>query len=584
MKNTTLSTILCLSLTLAGPVSTVSAQERPPEPGKDRPPVSATFQDLVTGAEAYFIPLAANVVSVAGDTLFIDLGQSSGILPGMRLTVHRPGGTFLHPITREPVSRVEELVGRSEVTGVTPDGARLRLLGGSAAPGDTVRRSSAEVRALFYQTASVDWDVSEEYYFQLKDRDRFIILDTAPGDLGDLEIAVEARRQDAEIAIVLGAEKTPQGTNITQRLVWATDGAPFSSLSTPLPTDLIRDFKIGDEYFTVTGEALYQTYTLPSSPSIMAVGDFDGNGIEELAFVEGSTVVFYQPTFSLLPALEGTRIDIRKVDTPVYLDAWDFDADGRDELILTVLAPDSAKSYIYAYAHGALNLTAKADLLLKAMDGALYGQHYSYFTGPDTHVLRLGVEPAAPEKVLKGGSELPISLLGGDIILNLALMTSAEGQYQIVGIDEDGRISLRDATNMTIWTSESVYSRYRTTYSARKSIGATPFETITRTDPIHTAGSMALALFRTSYVSTSRNIRTTLETALPRDTRLMRLTFQAGEVGEEVAIKRISAPARDFAASRSKLYFLVETWRIDPMLLLRTGSIFKTRLLVYPIK
>src|SRR3990170_4818588 len=70
---------------------------------------------------SYFRPLKGEVVSVSGNVITSDLGAPSGIKKGMRFTVFREGTPFLHPVTKEPMGRVETPAGKAEVKDVGAD-------------------------------------------------------------------------------------------------------------------------------------------------------------------------------------------------------------------------------------------------------------------------------------------------------------------------------------------------------------------------------------------------------------------------------------------------------------------------------
>ena len=65
----------------------------------------------------YFKPLKGNIVSVEGDTIVSDIGSKSGIKKGMRVTIFKEGMPFLHPVTKEPMGKVETPSGTAAISG-----------------------------------------------------------------------------------------------------------------------------------------------------------------------------------------------------------------------------------------------------------------------------------------------------------------------------------------------------------------------------------------------------------------------------------------------------------------------------------
>lgn len=80
--------------------------------------VAVTFDRVARELEAAFPPLEGLVVAVDGETLYLDLGESSGAYPGMELSVFRKGEVFHHPLTGQPLGRYEETLGFAKVVQV----------------------------------------------------------------------------------------------------------------------------------------------------------------------------------------------------------------------------------------------------------------------------------------------------------------------------------------------------------------------------------------------------------------------------------------------------------------------------------
>lgn len=209
------------------------------------------LNELRDTALSFFTPMAGNVVGVVNGTdLLTDIREQEGIKPGMRLTVKREGAVFTHPITKEPLGRIESPVGTAEVVEAGPEGSRLLLLEGEARAKDIVRGSAAEVPALYYQTKDVDWYVAEEYFWRLKDTGRFELLEAAFIADGDQAIASAARKLDAEIAIILSVTEV----KLVQRLIWAADAKEFSLREADIDEEFKNRLRLGEELFTPPGE------------------------------------------------------------------------------------------------------------------------------------------------------------------------------------------------------------------------------------------------------------------------------------------------------------------------------------------
>src|SRR5207249_11394280 len=65
-------------------------------------------------------PLEGLIVSVEGDALYLDLGESRGAQAGQELLIFRKGEEFYHPLTGKPLGRYEETLGWAQIRRVQP--------------------------------------------------------------------------------------------------------------------------------------------------------------------------------------------------------------------------------------------------------------------------------------------------------------------------------------------------------------------------------------------------------------------------------------------------------------------------------
>lgn len=77
--------------------------------------VGATFALMAADFIQAFEPLEGLVAAIEGDTLYLDIGESSGAQAGQELTVFRQGNVFVHPYTGQPLGRYEEVVGHAQI-------------------------------------------------------------------------------------------------------------------------------------------------------------------------------------------------------------------------------------------------------------------------------------------------------------------------------------------------------------------------------------------------------------------------------------------------------------------------------------
>ena len=139
--------------------------------------------DFIKAAQA----IEGAVVSVEGQRIFLDLGETSGAQAGQELTIYRKGEPFYHPVTGKPLGRYEEHLGYAQIQRVFPqfsdgvfvptperpapepgDGARISRgrLKIAVTPLLDLSQSDADVRRVPYLLASV-----------LERSKRFVVVD-----------------------------------------------------------------------------------------------------------------------------------------------------------------------------------------------------------------------------------------------------------------------------------------------------------------------------------------------------------------------------------------------------------------------
>jgi hypothetical protein len=184
--------------------------------------VGATFglmaDDFIKASQ----PVEGTVVSIEGDRVFIDLGETSGAQPGQELTVYRKGDVFYHPLTGRPLGRYEELLGYAQIRRVFSqfseatyvaipdrpgplegDGARVSRgrIKIAVTPLLDLTQSGADVRRVPYLIASV-----------LERSKRFVVVDPlAVADMfagGTLRVEEVLARPDRAMRVARNLEVT----------------------------------------------------------------------------------------------------------------------------------------------------------------------------------------------------------------------------------------------------------------------------------------------------------------------------------------------------------------------------------------
>jgi hypothetical protein len=112
--------------------------------------IGATFSFMSEEFVKAFDPQEGLVVAVEGDTLFLDLGEQSGVQVGREFVVFRKGEPFRHPITGKVIGRYENVLGHAQVRSVSTEFSEALFMAGRDQPGprpeDGVRISRGRIK------------------------------------------------------------------------------------------------------------------------------------------------------------------------------------------------------------------------------------------------------------------------------------------------------------------------------------------------------------------------------------------------------------------------------------------------------
>lgn len=426
---------------------------------------------------AYFQPLKGKVLSVTGDAAVTDLGAASGARKGMRLVVFREGVPFLHPVTKEPIGKIETPVGRTEVRETGAGSSVLHIMSGEAKEGDLVRISETKVRILFYQDRSVDWDLAESYHQLLKESGRFDLLDTALDSADDETIRAEAKRLSADVALILTARESERDVLLKQRLLWVDDGLPLASSEVTLDISAVRELRLSRGTFTLpvaAGDALL-TFDLPYSARLVASGDVNGDGKQEVIVSNGKDLFVYDMSTSLVNLYE---IKGSGSEDHLRIETLDLDGDGRDEIVVTAMtgaldvkdvgsdsivksspAGSGIVSSVYKLRGPEFSLFWKERFFARVLPGrGLIAQEYDSADGYSGPVFALEYRE---QTFSKGGV---LKLPKGVNIYDFAFLPGQEGEGYSLAYDDAAYLNLYNKDGLRVWRSKGDYGGFPMTF------------------------------------------------------------------------------------------------------------------------
>lgn len=424
---------------------------------------------------SYFRPLKGKVVSVSGNVVTSDLGAQSGIKKGMRFTIFREGTPFLHPVTKEPMGLVETPGGKAEVKDVSADQSTFEIIKGNAGEGDILRVSEMKARLLFYQDKDVDWNLAEAYYQALKESGRLELMDTSLDSADDAQIIAEAKRLNAEAALILTAKESEKEILLRQRILWAEDSAGLADREVRADMATVKEFRAARNMLAPlasAGDALL-FFDLPFSASLVASGDLEGDGNRELIIGSGRELRVYSLGGSLIPLYEHKGPG---GDDYLWIDTMDVNGDGKDEIIVTALKgrqvdvssdtlnpaiKDEGKvvSYIYERKGSEFSLLWKGNVFLRALPTlGLIGQHYNEGEGFGGPVFKMN---HASGSFTKGDV---VKLPAGVNIYDFTYMAGPDGRRYTLAYDNSGYLNLYNDDGLRVWQSKEGYQGFRNTF------------------------------------------------------------------------------------------------------------------------
>ncbi len=390
---------------------------------------------------SYFMPVTGTVTKVEGKDVFMTFGEKGSLRPGMRLKVLREGESFVHPVTKEALGKVESIVGKVELKQIAADPVIGSAVEGSIKEGDKVLISDVKVRVFFCQDKGMDWYLADEYYRVLKNSGRVEMIDTALESGNESEVLAEARKSAAEVVLMLSARQSGKETLIRERLFWVSDGSKFIESEAAVDQDYAKELKVGGEFFTPqAGEAVLK-FELPFGAKLLATGDVDGDGKQEIILATGNYIRVYRPGADL--QLLG---EIKISGEDLHMETVDLNKNGKEEIIVTVKKDSGVVSSIYGLEGPDFKKILEGNYFLRSAGGVLFMQGYSNSAGFSGDVYR-----AVWDGGLKRGEK--IILPAGVNIFDFALIEGSEKETLVFAYDDAGFLNLYNGKGLRVWRS-----------------------------------------------------------------------------------------------------------------------------------
>ncbi len=531
-----------------------------------------TVNQLKEETLSYFKPLKGKVLSVNDKVITSDRGIKSGIKRGMRVTIFREGTPFLHPVTKEPMGRVETPSGKADVKEVNEDNSTLEIIKGDAKEGDIVRISEMKVRILFYQDRSVGWDLADAYYQLLKESGKFELVDTPLDSGDDATIMDEAKKHGAEAALFFSARESGNETILRQRILWVEDSSKLFETEVKVDSAVTKALRSERSMLAplASAEDALLFFDLPFRARLIAVGDIKGDGTKEIIISTGRDLEIYALGSSLNNLY---RIRGSVSDDYLWLDTMDINGDGKDEIIVTSMKNGEVVSYIYELKNSEFSLLWKEKLFLRvAPSQGLIAQKYDGaegFSGPV-----FGIAYRSGEFKMGDALKLP----KGVNIYDFAPMDGPDGARYILAYDDWGYLNLYNSEGLRVWRSKESFGGFLSTFKKTASTVMVDKGEWSVKDRLSLKNREAFVVKRIALADMAKGLGY-------KSSQMRTLWWTGLSMEEGVLIEGISGGIMDYAVTPDRLIVLSKPlFGIKPKNILKGENPLGSMLYIYSIR
>lgn len=523
------------------------------------------FQNLKETLLSYFPTVSGKVLKLENNKLILDKGSREGIKKGQRLIIFEETVPLIHPVTRQIIGKSEKIVGTAEVVSVEENSSIATLLEGDVLFKDSLlfKIPKSKIKILYAQ-GNTEWAVGEGYYRELKNTDRFELID-APVNITEVEKLLK-QPTNADVLLLLKQSKQNGNLKISQELYWFKDKKLFSQSEIELQALALNELRRKYASLIVPEGHTLLSFRLSRSINRVAVGNFDGMSPNQILIASDSEISLYNIDVDLKLK---SSYSIPVGGDVIWFDTGDIDRDGKDEIVITLKKDERVISSIIKWVGDGFNEMARLNsVFLRIYDGKLIGQSYSLSAGFDGEIFY--VKPEKTDYKTLDIFKLPVKANIYDFYLFGDVMFKWE---------DDGSISVYNSKGISLWRSQEPLG-YGVQYEKQTGIAMLSLGKWTVQSRIKPLSNGIIIIEKKPLLGLVN-----LSTLGYRSSRLHLLQWTGIGIEDIAITEEMSGEILDYAVSSDKLIVLVKPpFGFHPKRILQGESPFETILHILSLK
>ncbi|MEJ5227349.1 hypothetical protein [Thermodesulfovibrio sp.] len=528
---------------------------------------TGTFQTLKNELLSYFPVITGKVTKQENNEITLDKGSKDGLKKGQRVVLFEETVPLIHPVTKQVIGKSERIIGAAEIVSVGNDFSKAVVIEGELKKGESqtlFKIPKSKIKVLYAQTTT-EWAVGEGYYRELRDTQRFEMID-APINTDNKELLFKDNK-GADILLLLNPIKTDGALKLSQELYWIKDRKLFSKAEIELTAPAIADLRKKYASLIVPEGHTLLSYRLSRGINRVSTGNFDGVSPNQLLIASDSEISLYVIDVDL--KLKSNYIIPLSGDI-IWFDTGDIDKDGKDEIALTIKRENRVISTIIKWMDGEFKEFSRFDdLFLRIYEGKLLAQSFSQSSGFEGEIFV--IKPTSLAKYEKiEAFKLPVK----SNIYDFYSVNNALFKWQ-----EDGTLAVYNDKGVPLWRSAEPFG-YGLQYEKQTGIAMLSLGKWQVQSRIKPLSNGVIVIEKKPLLGLVN-----LSTFGYRSSKLQLLQWTGIGIEQTDITEEMSGEILDYAVSSDKLFVLVKPpFGFNPKRILQGESPFETNLHILSLK